>query len=452
MKGGPVGFVLGWINERTARILEETIHVGTEERLTRGVALATLERSRSELNGRVPKLLALSVGVVYGFIALQVGQMLTFGPTGQSATTYMVLWNNGSTAWWNYPALLVIFPGGVLALPFFATVVMVLVSIGVGIGMSVGILLTARLLVRRRRELSGPASAGALAGLTPAMIGLVTLGACCSTTAAATAGIGALAQASGSSLNAVLLNGWYIGVFQLAVLWVALVAQEQLLSIYGVLLGPSASPEGAHPRPSGGRRTAAGFALRLGLVAAGITWALAGLAQWGFGGAIGAAWSNDVGWILSHALLAGLAVGCGLFPDVLRGWARLRNRAARWFVAGVASIGSVTLLAWLPGGVASSGWHGLVNEILAATSAPSAWAPISAGDLGPTALALRWAFQFLLLGAFGLAFAWAPGPLRAALTGSVTSDTLGPRSSTGMASAPPVGPTSEPVSSAASVR
>ncbi len=60
------------------------------------------------------------------------------------------------------------------------------------------------------------------------MIALVTLGACCSTTAAATAGLGVIAQASGTSIDELLANNWYIGVFQILVLWIALIAQEQL--------------------------------------------------------------------------------------------------------------------------------------------------------------------------------------------------------------------------------
>lgn len=425
--------------------------MATEGRLARAMALATLERSRSELTGRIPRLLAVAVGAVYGFIALQVGLMLTFGPTGQTTTTYTIIWGNGASAWWNYPALLVIFPGGVLALPFFGTVVMVLVSIGVAIGMSVGILLTARLVSRRRRELGGPASAGALAGLTPAMIGLVTLGACCSTTAAATAGIGALAQASGSTLDAVLLNSWYIGVFQLAVLWVALVAQEQLLAVYGLLLGRTESPAAAGiPRLTRGKLV--GLSLRLALVGAGVTWALSGLAQWGFGGATGPTISNEVGWLLSHALLAGLAIVVGLFPRAAGEWAGRAGRLARSVLAAVTTLAALTLITWLPDGVASSGWHGLFNEVFAVMSLPAGWAPIPVAGLGPTALGLRWGFQFLLLAAFGVTFSWAPRTLQSILLGSVAADVPAPAASADARTMAPVSATSETVAPTPSVR
>lgn len=384
------------------------------DRLRRVLSLATLERSRAELRGRWARVLAVAVAVVYGFVALQVGLMLTFGPTGQTTTTIFLLWGNGYAAWWNYPALLVIFPGGLLALPFFATVVMVLVSIGVGIGMTVGIVLTARLLRKRRRELRGPASTGAAVGLTPAMIALVTLGACCSTTAAATAGIGALAQASGTTLDTVLLNNWYIGVFQLVVLWVALVAQEQLLAVYGVLLG--ASPDAPAVTPSGPFVVRRGMALgaRVLLVVAGVTWALAGLGQWGFGGAYGPPWSNDTGWVLSHGVLAGWAVLMGFSPELLGTLGRPRPTARAF--RGVLAATALSLVVGLPAGLASTGLHGWANELLAAAGASASSGAISAGALGPSALALRWGVQFLFLGGFALAAAFAPERLARAMS------------------------------------
>lgn len=385
----------------------------THDRFRRAMSLLTLERSRAELRGRGPRALAVAVAVVYGFVALQVGLMLTFGPTGQTTTTVTPIWGDGAAAWWNYPALLVIFPGGVLALPFFATLVMVLVAVGVGIGMTVGIVLTVRLLRQRRRELGGPASAGAAAGLTPAMIALVTLGACCSTTAAATAGIGALAQASGSTLDAVLANNWYIGVFQLVVLWVALVAQEQLLAVYGLLLGASAQTAPlAATRPSVGRRGIA-FGVRVLLVVAGVTWALTGLSQWGFGGTFGPAASNELGWILSHGLLAAGAVLAGFSPELLRSLARPRPMILA--VRAVLAATAVTLLVGVPAGVASTGLHGWGNELLAALGASTSSGAVSAGALGPSALALRWGLQFLFLGGFALAAALVPDRLARAI-------------------------------------
>ncbi|MCI4336696.1 MAG: hypothetical protein L3K17_05820 [Thermoplasmata archaeon] len=384
--------------------------MSTPGRLARAISIATLQRSRVELRGPAARALAIGVGVVYGFVALQVGLMLTFGPTAQTSTSWYVLWGNQQSAWWNYPAILVIFPGGVLALPFFATLVMVLVSAGVGIGMGVGILLTVRVIRLRRRELGRPASAGAVAGLTPAMIGLVTLGACCSTTAAATAGIGALAQASGSSLDAVLANNWYIGVFQLAVLWVALVAQEQLLSVYGVLLGTPNSASTLTPAfPRLDRRLTLAIGLRVALILAGVTWALAGIAQWGFGGSVGPPASNWVGWVLTHGFLSVFAVIVGIFPEtIVRGMAAL-GPSSRAVIRLALIVGGVSLLTWLPPTLASSGWHGLVNELLAGAGAPTSWGALPAGDLGTTALILRWAFQFLLLGGFSLAVGVAPG-------------------------------------------
>ena len=114
----------------------------------------------------------------------------------------LLLWGNAlGLQSWNYPGLLIEAPWGFVVLPFFATLSMILVSVGVGLGMAVALLLGAQLLREHRATAGRPTTTGAIAGLTPAMIALVTLGACCSTTAAATAGVGLVAQSSGSSIS-----------------------------------------------------------------------------------------------------------------------------------------------------------------------------------------------------------------------------------------------------------
>jgi len=165
--------------------------------------------------------------------------MLQVGPTGASGTTVTVLTNSPSPAWWNYPALVVITPGGILALPFLATLSMVLMSVGVGVGMGAGLVLATRLVRSWRTARASGGLASSLAGLTPAMVALLTLGACCSTSAAAVGAIGALAEAGGTSYNEILLNSWALNLAQLAVLGVALLAQEQLIRVYGNLVEPS---------------------------------------------------------------------------------------------------------------------------------------------------------------------------------------------------------------------
>lgn len=201
-------------------------------------ATLTLRRSRALLRGTEGRLLALTAGGVYLFAALLVGDMLVFGPTGQSdVTTYYLA---HGVPWWGFPVWILVAPNAVLSLPLFAVVAMALVAAGIGLGMGVSVRLALQLARWNRRRATSPAAAGSITGLTPALLALLTLGACCSTTAATTASLGVVAQATGSSTDLLLENAWFLSIVQIAVLWVSLVAQERLVTVYAHLAGPSA--------------------------------------------------------------------------------------------------------------------------------------------------------------------------------------------------------------------
>jgi hypothetical protein len=369
----------------------------------------SLARNRALLRTRVGALMVTFVAILYGFLSLLIGQMLVIGRTAYTSVQFTVLDGQGAAAWWNYPALVVTAPGGVLILPFLATVTMVLVSVGVGVGMTVGLVLAYRLLRRSRSGSARPATVGSISGLTPAMIALVTLGACCSTTAAATAGIGVVAQASGTSIQNVLANTWYLNLFQVGVLWVALVAQEQLLSVYGRFLGRSAATS---PAPAGAPvdgRFVAGAALRLGLLVGGVTWSLAMLAEWTAPQAPAASAPLLFQWVVQHQLLALFGVASGLF--VLGTYRFLRDPARRSSALALRAallVGGLSLLTWTPPVLASAGVYGLVNELFGAAGLPSAWGAVAPPVSGPLPLALRWVLQFGLLGAFAVLAAVSP--------------------------------------------
>jgi hypothetical protein len=366
-------------------------------------SILTLQRSRALLRNPAGRALAISVGFVYGFISLLVGQMLVFGPTQQSHVTAQVLTAPSSSAWWDYPALFVLAPGGVVELPFLPAVTMVIVSAGVGLGMAVGVLLAVRLFRMQRNSTTGPTLASSAAGLTPAMLALVTLGACCSTTAAATAGIGAVAQSSGQSLSTVFLNTWYLGFFQMAILAVALVAQEQLVVVYGGLAGDARTTV-ALPPPD--RRTVLQVLLRVGLLAGGITWLLAGILELFAppAGSVAVVLAAQV--LLQHLLVGGLAVLAGLFGPRLA--ARLTGAAGLRVVGRAAvAVGGLTMVLGAPPPLSGWGLYGFVNEFLG-------WAGVSAsmGGVAPPftglPLVLRWAFQLVLVGGFAVALAVQP--------------------------------------------
>ncbi|HEV2231349.1 MAG TPA: hypothetical protein VGS18_04125, partial [Thermoplasmata archaeon] len=313
---------------------------------------------------------------------------------------------------WNYPALILAGPWGVLTLPFFATVAMAIVSIGVGLGMSVSLLLAVRLLRSRRRELGGPTAFGSMTGLTPAMIALLTLGACCSTTAAATASLGVIAQSSGTNVNLLLANSWFVGVFQIAVLYVALLAQEQLIAVYGVLFGVGAPNDGAGNKlpVAGGRlRSLSVAGLRLALLVGGLTWILSVFADWlshSPSSASGSAWS---GWIVQHGLVGGIAIVASLFPRGTLGVLadRPNSLPGRFLRAALAAVGA-SLAIGVPPPIASSGFHGLGNELISAGLGAGALGAVPFPSTSLGALAFRWGVQMLLLGGFVAVAAIAP--------------------------------------------
>ncbi len=195
------------------------------------LSVLTLRRSRALLRGGWGRTLAVGGAVVYALVAMFAGQMLQLVPTRHPWSLGVDLGAHAA-AWWDFPALILVAPGGDVVLPFFTTLSMTLVAFGIGLGMAVGLRLAGRFLRDRRPEHLEVVAPSAFVGLTPAMVGLLTLGACCSTAAAATAGVLANAPTAGIS-NALLLgDAWYLGVLQLCVVGAALLAQELLLSAY----------------------------------------------------------------------------------------------------------------------------------------------------------------------------------------------------------------------------
>ena len=306
-------------------------------------------------------------------------------------------------------------PWGVISLPFFATFAMLVVSVGVGLGMTVAFLLTLRLVQSRSARIAGSTSVGAVAGLTPAMISLVTLGACCSTTAAATAGVGPAAQASGTTASNLLLNNWYLGVFQIVVVWVALIAQELLLVVYAGLFGSPVDGTRTVVARRIDARFAAGAVARVALLVGGVLWSLSMIAEWTTINPVTAGPGLWFQWIVQHQVVAGVAIAAAFFPS---GTYRVLKiiRARSGFALPLLLLLAGLSILWSPPPTPGWGWDGLVNQLLFVTGAPSSWGTISPGPLGGLALALRWTFEYALLGGFAVAVALRPeaafAPLR----------------------------------------
>jgi hypothetical protein len=364
-------------------------------------ALLSLRHSRNLVRRPRFMLLAAAIAAVYALVAMLVGGMLEIFWPPAHLSSYWVVLSVGSP-WWDYPGVLAVNPYFVLSLPFLPTLYMALTSAGVGLGMSVAVVLSARLLRQRRAYSARPAAVGTAAGLTPAMIALVTLGACCSTTAAASAGIGITAQATGTSTGTLLLNNWYLGIFQLVILYVALLAQEQLLTIYGSRPAPTSDPNSrVRSPPPLNRRFAIGAFLRVALLAAGVTWSLAMLAEWLTVNPSSAPPAVWVGWILQHQLVGFAAILASLIPiPTYRAFARSMASRTGLLVRALLVVGGLSLAVGVPPPLAAWGWHGFLNEALGAAGWPAAWGAVAPGVPLGVDLAIRWAAQFVLLGSF----------------------------------------------------
>ncbi|MHB8351746.1 MAG: hypothetical protein ACYDFT_03510 [Thermoplasmata archaeon] len=381
---------------------------------SRALSLLTLRRSRQMLRAPFARLLAGTIAIVYLLLALLVGKMLELAPTAERSTTVLVLTSGGS--WWNFPALVVVAPNATLILPYFSTLAMIVVTAGVSLGMTVAVLLGIRLARERSRSAGRSAAVSSTAGLTPVLIALVTLGACCSTTAAATAGIGLAAQSTGTTISAVLAANWYLGVFQMVVLFVALIAQEQLVEIYALFRAgehPAGAPVPMVPPPISARSIVGGI-LRLGLVIGGVSWALAVVAAWTSTdpwSASGATWAD---WILLHGVVASFAIAMGLFPrgtqDLLVGPGRAAL-VARALLAG----SGILLLAYLPAAAAQEGLYGLGNVLLGALGVPTSAGGVALALPVGVALALELGVQFVLLGLMAVAAGLYPRTVLAPL-------------------------------------
>lgn|GEM_PF-681165 len=374
------------------------------------LSLLTLRYVRKYIRRSHAVMMTAFFTIVYALGSMVLGGMLILSSLQPPYFTE-VLWSGGAPAW-NYPGVLSVQSWGILQLPFFATFSMVVVSIGVGIGMSIAVLLGIALIKNRRARAGQPAAVGSIAGLTPAMIALVTLGACCSTTAAATAGVGLVGQVSGTTVDNLLANNWYLGVFQMVVVWVALVAQELLLRVYGGLFRLGATPGGvgADTTPARlDRRAVIGGLLRAALLVGGLTWSLAMLVDWtriAPASASGTEWYN---WIVQHQLLAVFAVLAALFPRGVGQALRMRGSTlAGWALRGVLLVGGVSLAIGVPPPFSSWGAAGFGNELLSVLGGSSTWAA-SPPVFGPGLdLYFRWGVQYLLLGGFAIVVAISP--------------------------------------------
>jgi hypothetical protein len=405
------------------------------------LSLLALREVRKYIRKSHAVMMTVTFAVLYALGSMVMGGMLVlFSERG--GYTVGVLWGNplGQSPWL-YPGLIVSAPWGVLTLPFFGTLSMIIVSIGVGIGMAVAVLLVIA-LVRNRGSSGRASSVGSAAGLTPTMLALVTLGACCSTTAAATAGVGLVASVSGSNTDNLLLNNWFLGVFQIAIVWVALLAQELVLRVYSGILGlsePGIRTTYIGPRYSS--RFLTGSLLRVALLVGGVTWSLTMLVEWTSTGPFNASAALWFRWIVQHQLPAFLAIMAALFPaGTARALTGAMRATGRGLLRGGLLLAGITLVAGAPPPLAGWGIEGLGNEamgVLGYSASMGAVTPVFPPGLD---LAFRWGLQYLLLGGLAIAVALVPdrafAPLGWTLGHTVTEVTRAPATDASSPGAP----------------
>ncbi len=384
--------------------------IETMEAVRHILSLATLQRTRALLRSRRARLLAAAIAVIFVFVSMLIGQMLTF--PGFASPSFMSVQWTGSP-WWDFPDLFIYNGGVALDLLLLPTVTMILVSAGVGIGLTAA-LFTAFPRLRAQPQGSGRGTATtSTAGAGAAITGLATLGACCCTTCVSAAGVAVVAAASGTNVALLLGQTWYLELFQLVVVGLALLALERSLRL------PTDYCRVA-PRVDSG--FVLGSLLRIGLLVAGITWSLAMFVEWVEVSPFAAGPTLWYHWIVEHQLLSLAAVAAGMFPKEAAAWVRrIYARTGGWALRIGLLAGGITWGIGVPPPLSGVGLAGLVNEILGFLGASAAWGAVTPDvGLGP-ALLFHWVFQHLLLGAFAMALALAPaaalGPLRRTVDG-----------------------------------
>lgn len=386
--------------------------------MTELVSLLTFREARRIVRSRGNRLPAIIIGVFFAYVSMLVGRMLQFFPGRQGFYFYWVLVWQGQP-WGDYPALTLAGPNFTLGLPWLPTLTMVVVATGVALGGGVAVA-SIRALMGRRREVTPTITAlNSSATTAPAVTGLATLGSCCCVTCTTGPGVAVVAAVSGASASSLVLdNTWYIAVFQAIVVVLSLMILERNLRRTATSV--------TRPAAARARGYYASLALRMALMIAGMTWSLAMLVEWTTINPVTAPPAMWYHWIFEHQLLALLAVGAAVMPqEFLTGIIRRASSVPGGILRVGVGLAAITWGGWVPAQLTSLGLGGFLNELFGFLGLPVSWGAIAPDSSFGAALVFHWAFQHLLLSAFGLAFALAPTRVGQALLGSVDAQPTG---------------------------
>ncbi|MDE1821100.1 MAG: hypothetical protein KGJ23_09715 [Euryarchaeota archaeon] len=387
--------------------------------LERALCLASLPSLRAivrEVGWRRVGLIAW----LYTWVVMLSGEMLIVGSWNEAWIVQGALFAPPGGPIWDFPNLLVWGPGIQAQFPFLATFTMVIAAIGTGIGVVVAV----ELLRRSRRrdpedEEGGSAgTAPTVAGTLPGIAGLSALGACCCVTCVGPSVVAVVAGLSAVTASQVLYNDWYVSLFQIAVIWLALIAQERAIS------QARACPT---EKLRFDRRVLSSVLLRLSLIVAGITWSLAMFVEMGNTPSSAVTPALLYHWALEHQLLSLTAIFMGFFPTegaryISRWCSSAPGRGGRF----VLLLAGVSWGFWVPAPLVSAGLGGLINEGMGYLGAPASWGAAPPDTVVGPALLFHWAFQHALLSVWAIWVALFPQRASAPLLLSVPTPSASP--------------------------
>ena len=195
-------------------------------------------------------------------------------------------------------------------LPLESSALTILVALVTGVGLGAGTLVTFRLAQSSKSTKKGTGTAASIAALTPAMMAMVTLGACCSMVAASSSGFFPGARSPEITLGAWTVPSLILGLAQLGLLMGAVSAQERIFATFADLL--SIRSTGSQIEARRGRRWTRRFITGTSFTVSSI--GLGSVGTFAFLTLIG----ENVGMLRpANALLAGLFQGNPLSEVVL---------------------------------------------------------------------------------------------------------------------------------------
>lgn len=276
--------------------------------------------TRALLRSRGGYGLASAIAVAYGLLSMLSTGMVRAdgGPVAR------VVWETPPSG---DPVILLSGLGWSATLPLEGLGLTILVALATGVGLGAAVAVSLRLRAGACSAKIGTTSAATVAALAPAMMALVTLGACCSTVAAAASGLVGGTGSSQLALGPITVPTLFLGVGQLGLLAVALSAQERLFRMFGDLLRlePGPSPPSKVPEREWRRRFIARSPFSATSLGVGVLGGVAFAAVVAGSPSLGGPGPLILGGVLHADVRSLFVVGTVLFPALVALAATRRN-------------------------------------------------------------------------------------------------------------------------------